>query len=201
METADKYERWTVIGPSKARHGYWRCICACGTERDVAASSLTGGISKSCGCLRSEQFRKRLTTHGGSFGPLYAVWSGMHGRCGNPHHVAYHRYGGRGIRVCDEWRTFAAFQTDMAPAYRPGLTLERENNDGDYSPDNCVWATTHTQARNRSSNRYVETTEGRLTIQDAAKRAGITWRAMLLRIEREWPMADLFLPAGTRRTG
>jgi len=126
--------------------------------------------------------------------PIYGVWSAMKVRCYNKKMHAYDRYGGRGIKVCDRWHQFENFLADMGPTYRNGLTLDREDNDGDYEPSNCYWATMAQQNRNQSSNVYIDTCRGRMTMQDAAKAAGITWRAMAYRVSAGKNGENLFAP-------
>jgi hypothetical protein len=131
----------------------WRCRCDCGTERLVNRSSLGNGNTTSCGCIRREKNVDRCTRHGHSKrGALTATWNswrGMIERCASHDHIAYARYGGRGISVCDRWKDFANFIADMGP--RPkGLSLDRfPNNDGNYEPGNCRWATQSEQRKNQ----------------------------------------------------
>lgn len=87
--------------------------------------------------------------------PLHKTWMRMNKRCNNPNYEYYHRYGGRGIKICERWKSFENFYEDMFPTWRPGLTLERDNNDGDYELSNCLWANKKKQANNRSTNRFI----------------------------------------------
>ena len=117
--------------------------------------------------------RERKTHDARQRHPLYAVWRSMKARCFLPSHQAWHLYGGRGITVCERWLKFENFWADMGPIYRPGLTLERINNAGNYTPNNCAWVTRRTQARNRRTNHIIATSWGEMTIVEAAERSGI----------------------------
>jgi hypothetical protein len=118
----------------------------------------------------------------------------MRGRCADPHNVAFHHYGGRGICVCERWHEFEAFRNDMLLNYEPGLVLDRIDNDGNYEPGNCRWATSKVSARNTRRNRFIDTAWGKITVAEAAERAGMPYGRLLARLWRGWPGDRLFVP-------
>ena len=149
--TGRRFGRLFVRGLAHRGDGraFWICKCDCGKRKVIAANTLSGGHTKSCGCLWMDSIKRANTKHGMCGTVEYTAWALMIGRCENSKLPAWQSYGGRGIKVCKRWRkSFPAFLADMGkrPSYRH--TLDRINNDGDYRPGNCRWATRLAQGRN-----------------------------------------------------
>lgn len=133
----------------------WTCICDCGNVKDTRAASLKKGDVKSCGCLSRECMPPNLTTHGMSCYSGIKTWQAMLRRCNNPADKDYAQYGGRGIKVCNDWLDPRNFARDMGE--RPqGYSLDRIDTNGDYCPENCRWATPAEQGANKRNNRMLE---------------------------------------------
>ena len=187
--TGLQFGRLTVICKAKkdSRAAFWLCECQCGKRITVKGSSLRSGHTKSCGCLHdelsSERTIERNSSHSMSKTRIYSIWGDMRKRCRNKHHWAFERYGGRGINVCEEWENFSAFyKWSSDNGYSDELSIDRINNDGDYCPQNCRWATKDEQANNRSNNRFVEHNGKRITVSQLSKETGIPYGTLYSRI-------------------
>lgn len=161
VSIGDRFGRLTVIAPAAPKHGHraFTTRCECGKEHVVAGSDLARGAVRSCGCLNQEMRIARNTTHGhaarGRRHVLYQVWCALVRRCTDPKSADWPDYGGRGITVCDRWRTdFAAFLADMGERPSPKHSIDRIKNDRGYEPGNCRWATGSEQALNRRPKRW-----------------------------------------------
>lgn len=155
-----KFGRWTVIGFCKKKkdHYYWSCVCDCGKEGVVEHGLLKSGHSKSCGCYSAEVRLKHGQATKDNRSSEYRTWSGMIQRCENSLTKEYKNYGARGIKICEEWRTsFETFFSDMGKKPSSKHTLDRfPDNDGNYEPSNCRWATWAQQRRNMRTNHWIE---------------------------------------------
>lgn len=156
---------------------YWECICDCGTTKSICSRSLLGSRVVSCGCARG---RYRSVNQI----PLYKVWKGMIDRCTNPNNKSYPKYGGRGITICSRWmESLEAFVSDMGLPTSPKHSLDRINNDGNYEPENCRWATRIQQNRNRSMKRSITWNGETKSISEWAESTGLMVRTIRARID------------------
>lgn len=185
-----RFGRWTVLARMPRIHDrttQWMCRCDCGTER-VVGSKLKSGESTSCGCLARESLTRRSGLEAATARALYNRWRNMRRRVSSPSDVSWIRYGGRGITVCQRWELFENFAADMGPTFHPDLTLERIDNDGSYSPENCRWATRQEQAWNTRKSKHLSFLGHEKTLAEWAELLGIHRTTLRTRLRRGWPV-------------
>lgn len=174
---SETFGRLTVNHEAERKGKYgrmWHCSCECGNTKVVSQGHLRSGHTQSCGCLHKETMKDKLTTHGLRNSRAYACWGNAKQRVSNPNNPRYEDYLGRGITMCDDWlNSFEQFYEDMGDCPE-GMSLDRyPNNDGNYEPGNCRWATDEEQANNKRSN-HLLTFQGRTqTIQEWSRETGI----------------------------
>ncbi len=188
-EIGKKYGRWTVVAFShtgERNRRFWLCRCQCGTERAVIGTTLTCGRSRSCGCIAADFLTKHGFCRVACVSPAWRTWSAMIQRCYNPRNNEFANYGGRGIAVCERWRdAFTNFLSDMGEK-PPGLSIERIDNNGNYEPGNCRWATQKEQSRNMRKNVFFSYGGTSLIIQDWSEKTGIKTGTISKRLSRGW---------------
>ena len=175
-----------TIEKNKNGEYLWQCKCDCGNEIIANVGNLKNGHTKSCGCLRVDRCKMNFTKHGLERTRLYGIWSYMRLRCYDEKSISYHRYGGRGITICDEWKNDVKAFYDWATAngYKDSLTIDRIDNDGNYCPENCRWATVKEQASNRRSNILVTHNGKTKTMKEWAHEVGIPYKVVWARMQK-----------------
>lgn len=179
----------------------WLCRCECGTQKVVRGVNLLRGLTRSCGCLvgdslRTNRHTKGHATHGDRRSVEYSLWSKMLSRCAGDHP----RYGGRGIRVSEAWRTsYATFLADMGRRPSPELTIERVDNNKGYSKENCIWATRSQQARNTRRNHLVSAFGKTQCVVEWAEETGLPASIIRARIRKLGWSAEQALTQPPRR--
>jgi hypothetical protein len=192
----DKFGRLTLIAqaePNKYGQSRWFCKCECGNNKIVGQNDLRSGHTRSCGCLNIEMRNARHTTHGQRYSPEYNCWNHILDRCENKNSNGYKYYGARGIKVHGPWHKFENFFADKGKKPGPEYSLERIDNDGNYTPNNTRWATTKEQARNRRNTVKID---GQL-LDDLAIIYGLKSSTIRARFKRGWSRSRLFVPKGT----
>lgn len=197
MKIGERFTMLTVIervGSAVAGQTRWLCLCDCGQKKTVYSSSLRRGHTKSCGCstriLNSISHRKSDSVPAG---PTRNTWASMNSRCYNRKSPDYAYYGGRGISVCERWQRpdgYWNFVSDMGQ--RPeGMTLDREDIDGDYCPENCRWVTRQHQQNNRRTTRFLSHGERTMALGEWAMETGISVKTLWSRLNLyNWPVAQ-----------
>lgn len=182
------------VSTNSRRQFVWKCLCDCGQVALVASSNLRTGVSRSCGCLQREISRAagdRTRTHSKSGTSIYSIWGSMVRRCHAPNAKDYYRYGAIGIKVCDQWRTFDGFYTDMGD--RPeGMSIDRIDNTKGYEPLNCRWATNTTQQRNKSNNLILDFDGKSMCLSGWSEVLGINEQTLYARLKNGWTVDRAF---------
>lgn len=185
-----KFNKLVVIeyAGHKGKRNLWKCRCECGKIIECVTYLLTKNKVKSCGCLKSSRLLERNTKHNLRYSKIYNVWRCMKSRCYNPNIEAYKNYGGRGIKVCDEWKNdFLSFYNwSMNNGYSENLTIDRINNSKNYEPSNCRWVDRKTQNNNTRHNHLISYKDKTLTISEWAKEIGLTYCCLKSRLYKGW---------------
>lgn len=204
----DRFGMLVALGDSGERlrkRVVYRWACDCGSVFNKIALYIKKSALASCGCAVIGRIAEARTKHGASIknkdDPLYKTyvcWMSIRWRCTNKNRRDYASYGGRGIAVCERWSSFDNFLEDMGP--RPdGLSIDRIDNEGDYTPQNCRWATGIEQARNKRTNRFVDIDGVRLTVSEWSNLSGVPKDTLRLRLEAGWPARDAVYAPVLRR--
>lgn len=170
-----RFGKWIVLSyEDKSR---WNCRCDCGTSKSIHGTTLRGGTSTNCGCVRR--------THGMDGSKIHRLWSYMKERCNSENHKSYEDYGGRGITYHEEWEGFIPFmEWATANGYEEGLTLDRIDVNGNYEPSNCRFITNLEQQRNKRTSRYVTINDETKTVSAWAEQCGVSRQTIRARLER-----------------
>ena len=211
--TGQRFGRLVVVSrasdyvtPKGQRKTRWLCNCDCGKEHITTATNLQTGKTQSCGCWSNEDRRRtRHKKHGGFGTRLYRIYRGMWQRCYDFKVSQYPRYGGRGITICDEWLGEKGFETfrewALNHGYKETLSIDRVDNDKEYSPNNCRWATNKEQMNNRRCNVFLEMDGERHTMTEWAKITGINKETIISRHRAGWSTYDILTkPVDKRRS-
>lgn len=181
--------RCVGIHPEK-RLIMWECICECGTLVTSAASYLVTGNTRSCGCLKMDILKARCLKHGSSRSCEYNIWNMMLQRCNNGKCKDFPAYGGRGIRVCDRWSKFENFLADMGRRPSTDHSIDRVENDGNYEPSNCKWATMKEQQTHKTTTRLITFNGVTQNLTWWANSTGININTIHRRIKTGWALKD-----------
>jgi hypothetical protein len=193
------FERLTVVGLShldKNKSSYWLCKCVCGKDKVINKSSLIQGKSKSCGCLNQTHGEGGFIQGSNLRNPTkeYSLWISIKGRCFNPKMKFFHRYGGRGITMCDRWKnSYEDFLEDVGRAPSSKHSLDRINVDGNYEPSNCKWATQKEQMNNTCRNRFIEWNGKKQTVIQWCEELNLNENKIRSRIKRNWDVSKIFV--------
>lgn len=191
-----KFGELTVVArASRNARGYitWRCRCACGEEVVIDGGKLRAGVKTQCSASKHAALRGPPLTI--KYKSEYQSWENMRVRCTDTTHKGYKNYGGRGIKVCQEWQSFEQFLRDMGRKPHPKYTIERTNVDGDYEPGNCRWVSRQDQNRNKRNSVFVTYQGKRMLLIDLVEQLNLSRGVVYGRLKAGWTLAQaLALP-------
>ncbi|MEN6312759.1 MAG: hypothetical protein ABFD25_00770 [Clostridiaceae bacterium] len=202
--TGKKFNNLLVIKlSSKTDNGgrsYWDCLCDCGRITTVEGYNLKSNSTKSCRECGTSRSALKQTTHGKTNTKLYYTWINMKTRCNNHNYEMYKNYGGKGIRVCEEWKDYLTFEKwALLNGYQDGLSIDRKDNSMDYSPENCRWATMKTQQNNRTNNRLITFRRETLTLKQWAEKLHLVYGTLQRRCHLGYPIEKVLSKTDYRR--
>lgn len=182
LKSGQKFNRLTVLKQS-GRHRYL-CVCECGKEKNVSKYALVKNTTKSCGCYKGGKIRSYNETHKMSGTRPYRIWAGIKKRCNNKNFHHYEYYGGRGISYDNKWKTFEGFWEDMQDGYSEDLTIDRIDRNGNYTKENCRWATLSEQMNNHGHCKFVEINGDTKSTSDWCRYFGISVNTVYSRVQK-----------------
>lgn len=196
----------TIALNGQDRHGrkLWDCQCECGKVANVKATYLSNGVTKSCGCEKYSGLGQSRHGHKPEHkaSQVYKCWTNMKSRCTNPKATGFHRYGGRGIKICDRWmESFENFLADMGEPPTPAHSIERKDNDGNYEPGNCIWADRLAQRLNNTCpTRWITINGERMILKEAVERfSPVKYGIVASRLHRGWnEMEAIMTPTSSK---
>jgi len=194
----NRYGRWVVLeNAGKNPHGEKQvlCRCDCGVQKVMRRSLITLGYSKSCGCYAREISVEKATSHGCSGTRIYRIWAGIIQRCyNNTKDCEWKKYGGRGISMCNDWRDFCNFnEWALANGYNDELTIDRIDNNGNYEPSNCRWATVYEQNNNRRTNKIISFNGVTGTVREFADKYRLKYSCLYARLKLGWDIESALI--------
>lgn len=170
-------------------HKFYKSLCSCGNVFIAIINNIKRGNTKSCGCFQHKLMKTRFKTHGKSTSPEYNVYKTMINRCKDINHIQYKNYGGRGITVCDRWKeSFENFITDMGQRPKPKYQIDRIDNNGQYSKENCRWVSPKQNCKNGTMIKFYEYENKNWTIKELCSKFNINRECVRKRLIRGWSL-------------
>lgn len=201
--TGQKYGRLTVVERVQVKKWrvHWLCQCDCGNKVVVESSNLRNGNTQSCGCYQRDRTSEASATHRMFGTRIYRIWRHIKNRCLNKKEDNYKHYGGRGIKVCEEWLQFEPFMAwALSHGYADNLTIDRIDVNGNYTPENCRWASVQEQHYNKRNTRFIVFNGEKRSIAEWANIIGVKYATLYRRLEKHPPEIALAMKLRTRKT-